>query len=99
MAYYAWAPIDYGAEVDDKGNIKERKIIKVGEEVDQGKLGVDDTEWNSLISGGTVREAKYPLTEEEMKTANLDPPNVVLARRAAEMQESASQELPPSAAS
>lgn len=87
---YAWAPIDYGAEVDDKGNITSRKRIGLGEEVDQGKLGIEDDEWRYLQNVGIVREEKYP-KDIDVNSPGMESPNTIIARKARAQLEGASQ--------
>jgi len=93
MAYYAWAPIDYGAEKDEQGNIQSRKVIGLGEEVDQGKIEATDAEWAYFVNTGVVREQKYP-SDIDPNSPNMESPNVVLARKArAQLEGATSQEL------
>lgn len=53
---YAWSTM--AAPPDDKGKVK---TFKPGDEVSAGDLGLDDDEFNELVSVGAVREAEYPV--------------------------------------
>lgn len=94
MAYYAWAPIDYGAQKDENGVITGRERVGLGETVDAGTLGIEDAEFRYLVNAGAVREQKYP-EEIDVNSGNLEAPNVVLARKARQVLEGTGQaELP-----
>jgi hypothetical protein len=60
---YAWSPIRYGGEAGDPLNPfapRDFKTVDVGEEVDAGKLGISDEEFDALVEGGAVRDIPYP---------------------------------------
>lgn len=52
---YAWSQL---RSTDEEGKVT---IVKVGDEVDAGKLGLDDDEFNELVAVGAVREQEYPV--------------------------------------
>lgn len=58
--FFAWSPIQYGAETDDKGNFLRAKTIDIGSSVTQDQLGVSDADWRELVQGGAVRQYPYP---------------------------------------
>jgi len=80
MTWYAWSPIDYGAEVDKESkSIISRKVVAVGEEVTPDKLGMeeDSPEWKALVDGGSVRDYEFP---EELQDTNTSAQKIVSAR-------------------
>lgn len=54
--YYAWSR--FKGEMNEWGQVL--SYIEPGDPITQEKLGVDDDEWNELVSIGAVRTAKYP---------------------------------------
>jgi hypothetical protein len=58
--YYAWAPILFDAERDDKGNILKQKSMKFGEEVSAGNLGLEEEQFQELVDSGAVRDYAPP---------------------------------------
>jgi|SRR5215469_2863195 len=67
---YAWS--NFQADFDDETR-KFKKIIKPGDEVSQGDLGVEDDEWESILASGAVRDQEYPKAVAEGEY--LDSPN------------------------
>lgn len=58
---YAWSPIRYGGKGDpETGAISDVQVVEAGDEVDAGKLGISDEEFEALVESGAVREEKYP---------------------------------------
>lgn len=57
MAHYAWSDIRAGT-TDKPVNVAR------GEEVSKSKLGINDTEWDALVAGGSAREKKFPAPKE-----------------------------------
>jgi hypothetical protein len=60
---YAWSPIRYGGEAGDPLNPfapRTYEMLDVGEEVDAGKLGISDEEFDALVEGGAIRDIPYP---------------------------------------
>lgn len=89
--YYAWSPIVYGADVADDGTVNSQKVVNVGEQVDAGKLGVSDEEFQALVDGGSVRTREYP--KELIGATNPVSPRQHEAKKAREILEGAQDEL------
>lgn len=87
MSYYTWAPIRYGVEKDDKGNITQVLVRGVGKEVSQDDLDMSDQDWNYLISVGAIREQEYPV--KDLSGPSLESPREVMLREARKMIEEA----------
>lgn len=79
--WYAWSPIDYGAEKDenDPKLILGRKRIELGEEVSPSTLGMEEDSdgWKTLVEGGVVRDFEFP---EELRDPNASPQKLVSAK-------------------
>ena len=54
---YAWSTLT-AQTADDKGRYKK---FNPGDEVNAGDLGLDDDEFNELLSTGAVRDDEYPV--------------------------------------
>jgi hypothetical protein len=59
---YAWSPIKYGGEPSAVPNAQatDVKVAEYGEEVDAGKLGISDEDFQDLLDSGAVREEAPP---------------------------------------
>jgi len=79
---YAWSDISYGVERDevDPTVIVKRLQKNRGEKVSQSDLKVSDSEWDSLLESGAVRD--YPLPDE--LNDPLRSPNQLIAEGLAE---------------
>lgn len=82
----AWSRIEYGDRNTDPNNVDPttlRQVIKPGESVTQDKLGLDDDQWNQLVTSGAVRARPYP---DMPDTYQDSPVNFLMdeARRAAD---------------
>lgn len=61
MAWYAWTKLRTHGEIKD-GVRQGVQNFNPGDEVDKGKLGFSDDEWNQLVESGAVRQEKFPAT-------------------------------------
>lgn len=67
----AWSEIRHGeAGEDDKPG--DTKVIKPGESVSQGDLGLDDDQWAQLVESGAVRTMAYPEMPETFQGSPVD---------------------------
>jgi hypothetical protein len=86
LAFYAWAPIRYGVEQDEKGVITKVLVRGVGKEVSQSELDLSDEDWRYMVTNGIVREQEYPISEETVAAGGtLEAPREVMIREAREM--------------
>lgn len=61
MAFYAWSPILYGAEVEKGTGVKlSDKRVEFGDSVTQKNLGVSDADWDALVESKAVRDYAPP---------------------------------------
>lgn len=58
--FYAWANIDFGADVVEGGFISGRKTVKYGDKVVQKDIGIDDDEWKKLTDERVIRKSVPP---------------------------------------
>lgn len=89
MTWYAWAPIRYGAETDDKGVITKTLTRAVGKEVTKDGLDMSDADWDYLVKTGAVREQEYPVPNQS--GSNIESPREVIVRQAAEAMRAAQE--------
>jgi hypothetical protein len=78
--FYAWAPIDYGAEFEQDSTVPGgrtmvgRKTVEVGEEVDAGKLGLRDSQFQELVDSGAVKVLPFP---DQLKSGTASPREIM----------------------
>jgi hypothetical protein len=79
---YAWSPIRYGGETGDPQNPSAPttfEMVNVGDEVDAGKLGISDEEFEALVESGAVRDIPYPEDVPQGKSVSQHLRDVALA--------------------
>jgi hypothetical protein len=70
----AWSNIQVGEANEDAAKLSggEVKVIKPGESVSQGDLGLDDAQFDQLVKSGAVRTLPYPDMPEEYQNSPVE---------------------------